>query len=204
MISKNKSNKLFVDEQFNKFILKVIFRNIIKASTLFYSVVFWQGFNANPRKAKIHMWASEITGFSSQWTSKRSVHRFKIKLLPPNTIFYYISCKITWNILETMFYFRYSANQILGKHNVYPKYVNSERSWTQAGGQNHILQYLKVSISAYDLWYIPLFWFVQMLLCGCWDWGWNGGREFYINWFCSSDEIPEEDICYQCQYLWNP
>lgn len=40
MISKNKSNKLFVDEQFNKFILKVIFRNIIKASTLFYSVVF--------------------------------------------------------------------------------------------------------------------------------------------------------------------
>lgn len=203
MISKNKSNKL-VDEQFNIFILKVIFRNIIKASTLFYSVVFWQGFNTNPRKAKIHLWASEITGFSSQWTSKRFVHRFKIKLLPPNTIFYYISCKITWNILETMFYFRYSANQILGKPNVYPKYVDSERSWTQAGGQNHILQYLKVSISAYDLWYIPLFWFVQMLLCGCWDWGWNGGREFYINWFCSSDEIPEEDICYQCQYLWNP
>lgn len=66
-----------------------------------------------------------------------------------------------------MFYFRYSANQILGKPNVYPKYVDSERSWTQAGGQNHILQYLKVNISAYDLWYIPLFWSVQMLLCGC-------------------------------------
>nr|XP_034301077.1 uncharacterized protein LOC105339115 [Crassostrea gigas] len=73
--------------------------------TLFY----FQGFNANPRKAKIHQWASVITGFSSQWTSKR-----------------------------------YSANQILGKPNVYPKYVDSDRSWTHAGGQNHILQYLEM------------------------------------------------------------
>lgn len=40
MISKNRANKVFGDEQFNKFILKEIFGNIIKARTLFYSVVF--------------------------------------------------------------------------------------------------------------------------------------------------------------------
>lgn len=93
----------------------------------------------------------------------------------------------------------YSANQILGKPNVYPKYVDSDRSWTHAGGQNHILQYLEVSISAYDLWYISLFWSVLMLLLRLRME--RREREFQINWFCSSDEIPEEDICYQCQYL---
>lgn len=70
-----------------------------------------------------------------------------------------------------MFYFRYSANQILDKPNVYPKYGDSDRSWTQAGGQNQKLQYLEVSIYVYDLWYILLFWSVLILLCAFLRWG---------------------------------
>lgn len=42
-------------------------------------------------------------------------------------------------------YVSYSANQILGKPNVYPRYGNIAGTWTQNGGQLDRVHFIEVS-----------------------------------------------------------